>query len=140
MDYLTLQLYQLSLLRPDYHQNKEMVKKYWIKGSVVTYVACLLGYNFFGKSTTGWTDFYYTFEKGFAFLSTMWSVQQHDLSDRLFIDYARITQCGTWIFFILCSFNTPWWVYHQTFLVSILIASSFGTVCVNYWLIKNKAL
>lgn len=114
------------------------LKKNWIKGSIGAYVICILSYNFFGKPTTAWTDWYYTYEKGFAFLSTLWSIQKPTLSDRLFIDFARITQCGTWIFFILCSFNTPLWVYHQTVIVSTLIAASFGTVCVQYHLIKNK--
>jgi len=102
---------------------------------------CILSYNFFGKETMGWTNFYYTFEKGFAFLSTLWYVKgTPNLSDRLFIDFARITQCGTWIFFILCSFNEPWWVYHQTVLVSTLILASFGSIIVQHYLITKRLL
>lgn len=116
----------------------QRLKESWIKLSVAGYVACVVSYNFFGKSTVGWTDFYYTFEKGFAFLSTMWHIQKPSISDRLFIDYARITQCGTWIFFILCSFNTSMWVYHQTVLISVLVLASFGSVIAQYYLIKSE--
>lgn len=116
------------------------LKRTWIKGSVGVYVICILTFNFFGKASVGWTDFYYTFEKGFAFLSTLWPLQKPTLSDRLFIDFARFTQFGTWMFFILCSFNTPMWVYHQTFICSVLIIASFGSVCVQYHLIKSKMI
>lgn len=115
-----------------------MLKRIWIKSSITLYVACVIGYNFFGKNTIGWTDFYYSFEKGMAFLSTMWGTQEHTLSDRAFIDFARITQCGTWIFFILCSFNTPLWVYNQKAIMSILILACFGSVIVQYQLIKSS--
>lgn len=115
-----------------------MLKRIWIKGSVALYVMCILSYNFFGRNTIGWTDFYYTFEKGFAFISTMWFTQKHTLSDRMFIDFARITQCGTWVFFILCSLNTPMWVYNQKVIMSVLIIASFGTVLVQHQLIRSK--
>lgn len=116
------------------------LKRTWIKGSVGMYVVCILTFNFFGKSTVAWTDFYYTFEKGFAFLSTLWPLEKQTLSDRLFIDFARVTQCGTWIFFILCSFNTPLWVYHQTVIMSVLVFASFGSLLAQYYLIKSKMI
>ena len=115
-----------------------MLGRIWIKGSVTLYVLCVVGYNFFGKATMGWTDFYYTFEKGMAFLSTMWGVNHQSLSDRLFIDYARFLQFLTFCFFILCSFNDSLWVYNKTAMVSFLVLSSFGTVCVQYFLIKSQ--
>lgn len=113
------------------------IRDHWIKGSVTVYVICVVGYNFLGKATMGWTDFYYTFEKGFAFLSTLFHIQKPTLSDRIFIDYARFTQGGTWMFFILASFNNPLWVYNQTVTISTLILASFGTVCVQWYVMKN---
>lgn len=115
-----------------------LIRRFWIKGSIVTYAICVLSYNFFGKPTLGWTDWYYTYEKGFAFLSTMWSIEKHTLSDRLFIDFARITQCGTWMFFILCSFNSPTWVYHQTAIVSTIIIACFGSILAQYYIIRSR--
>lgn len=115
-----------------------MLGRIWIKGSVTLYVICIVSYNFFGKNTVGWTDFYYTFEKGMAFLSSLWGFKEHTLSDRLFIDYSRFLQFLTFCFFILCSFNDSLWVYHKTAMVSFLVLSSFGTVIVQYSLIKSQ--
>jgi len=75
-----------------------------------------------------------------AFLSTLWGFNKHTLSDRIFIDYARFTQAGTWAFFIICSFNEKLWVYNQTVIVSVLIMASFGTVCVQHYLIKETRI
>jgi len=113
-----------------------MFKRYWIKSSITLYVFCVVGYNFFGKNTVAWTDFYYSMEKGMAFFSTMWGLNKQTLSDRLFIDFARIMQCGTWIFFILCSFHNSFWVYNQRVTMAILILASFGSVIVQHQLIK----
>jgi len=113
-----------------------MLGRVWIKSSVTLYVLCVVGYNFFGKATVGWTDFYYTFEKGMAFISTMWGLKEQTLSDRLFIDYARFLQFLTFCFFILCSFNDALWAYHKSAVVTFLVISSFGSVLVQYSLIK----
>lgn len=115
-----------------------LIKGKWIKLSVAAYVMCLLWYNFFGTSSPGYTNFYYTAEKGFAFLSLCFDYNKDRLTDKLFIDFARTLQLGTWAFFIMCSFMNEWWVYHQTFVVSIIILSTFGSLFVFYLTIRRK--
>lgn len=108
-----------------------MVKANWIKLSVTLYVICILTYNFFGTNSTAWTNFYFTYEKGFAAMCIAYSFQEtKTLIDKLFINFALMTQIGTWLFFFIASFQEELWVRHQTVLVSTLIASTFGSLFV----------
>lgn len=115
-----------------------MVRENWIKISVGLYVSCILTYNFFGTASPAWTNFYYTMEKGFAVFCIAYSFQESKtLIDKLFINYALITQVGTWLFFIAASFQDKLWVYHQSVLVSTMIIGLFGSLIALYWMIKT---
>lgn len=115
------------------------IRQNWIKLSVFAYVVCILTYNFFGTASSSWTHFYYTYEKGFAALCIAYSFKEaKTLVDKLFINFHLITMIGTWLFFILCSFNNDYWVYHQTILVSTLILASFGSLCVLWFMIRRS--
>jgi len=106
-----------------------MIRNNWVKLSVTLYVICILTYNFFGTNSTAWTNFYFTFEKGFAATCIAYSFQESKtLIDKLFINFALITQIGTWLFFIIASFQDDLWIYHQTVLVSTLIIATFGSI------------
>lgn len=105
--------------------------------TVLGYTMCILAYNFLGTASPAWTNFYYTFEKGFTVLALCYQYNKDEFIDKLFIDYARFLNIGMWSFFLVCSINEKAVVYNLTVLVSVIIASTFGSLIVLYRYIRR---